>query len=73
MRTIYIRNIPDDVAERLEAIAKDRRMSLSALAAETLVAASNRADNARLLAGLSSFRIDTAAIADDIDRARRDR
>lgn len=73
MRTIYIRNIPDDVAERLEAMAKDRRMSLSALAAETLVQASNRADNARLLAGLPSFRIDTAVIVDDLDRSRRDR
>ena len=73
MRTIYIRNIPDEVVERLEAMAKDRRMSLSALAAETLVQASNRADNAHLLGGLQSFRIDTTTIVGDLDDARRTR
>jgi len=70
MRTLYLRNVPDDVAARLEALAKRERMSLSAFAVRELSETSLRADNARLLAELPILDVDRSAILRIIDEGR---
>ena len=62
MRTLYLRNVPDDVAARLEALAVREGLSLSALAVRELAEAARRADNPSLLAELP----DTGVSADDV-------
>ena len=52
MRTLYLRNVPDDVAERLERLAQHDSMSVSAFAVRELAQLSRRADNQRLLDSL---------------------
>ena len=73
MRTLYLRNVPEDVVERLERLAAEQGMSLSALAVRELAEASRRADNARLLSALPDHGIDVADIVEglDSDRAAR--
>jgi len=73
MRTLYLRNVPDDVVERLESLAVREGMSVSALALRELTEASRRADNPRLLAELPDHGIPTTSIVEglDADRAAR--
>ncbi len=73
MRTLYLRNVPDEVVERLERLAAREGMSVSALALRELTDASRRADNPRLLAALPDLGIAPSAITDglDADRAAR--
>ena len=52
MRTLYLRNVPDDVAERLERLAQHDSMSVNAFAVRELAQLSRRADNQRLLDSL---------------------
>jgi len=70
MRTLYLRNVPDDVVERLERLAARGGMSLSALAVRELTAASRRADNARLLAGLPDLGVPVGEIVEGVDTER---
>lgn len=39
MKTMYLRNVPDEVADALEELARDQSMSVSALAVRELKAA----------------------------------
>jgi hypothetical protein len=73
MRTLYLRNVPDEVVERLESLAERQGMSVSALALRELTEASRRADNPRLLAELPDHGIPTSTIVEalDADRAAR--
>ena len=73
MRTLYIRNVPDEVVERLERLAAREGLSVSAVALRELAEASRRADNPRLLAALPDHGIAPLAIVDglDADRAAR--
>jgi hypothetical protein len=73
MRTLYLRNVPDDVAERLERLAQIENTSVSALAVRELAAASRRADNPELLADLPDLNIDTSTVVDGIDSERAGR
>ena len=52
MRTLYLRNVPDEVGDRLEQLAAREGMSLSAFAVRELAAVARRADNPALLASL---------------------
>lgn len=54
-KTLYLRNVPDDVADRLGRLAKQAGMSTSAFAVRELGALSARADNAAILASLPSL------------------
>ncbi len=45
MKTLYLRNVPDDVVERLERLAARDATSVSAVAVRELAAVSRRADN----------------------------
>ena len=73
MRTLYIRNVPDDVAERLERLATSGGLSVNAFVVRELAATARRADNAALLADLPDFGVTPAAAAADISEAREER
>jgi hypothetical protein len=73
MRTLYLRNVPDDVVERLERLAKRDRTSVSALAVRELAEASRRADNLDLLGGLPDMDIDVAQLVAGVDADRAGR
>jgi predicted HicB family RNase H-like nuclease len=47
--TSYLRNVPDDVIERLKEMARREGISLSALAVRELTIAAQRAHNPSLL------------------------
>jgi plasmid stability protein len=73
MRTLYLRNVPDDVVERLERLAARQGMSVSALALRELSEASRRAENPRLLAALPDHDIPVSAIVKGLDADRAGR
>lgn len=73
MRTLYLRNVPDQVVERLERLAARDRMSVAAVAVRELEQASLRADNATLLGSLPDLNIDPAALVADVDAGRAGR
>ena len=73
MRTLYLRNVPDDVVERLEQLAAQAGMSVSVFAVRELAERSRRADNARLLGDLPDRAIAAEAIVADLDASRAER
>lgn len=70
MRTLYLRNVPDEVVERLERLAARDATSVSALAVRELTAVSRRADNARLLGALPDLGVGAAAVVADVEAGR---
>ncbi|MHB8467933.1 MAG: FitA-like ribbon-helix-helix domain-containing protein, partial [Acidimicrobiales bacterium] len=46
MATVYLRNVPDEVAGRLEILARQEGMSVNAFAVRELTEAAKRATNA---------------------------
>jgi hypothetical protein len=70
MKTLYLRNVPDDVSERLERLAAREGLSVSALAIRELAAASRRVDNAQLLADLPDLGVAPDEIVASLDDAR---
>jgi hypothetical protein len=73
MRTLYLRNVPDDVVERLARLAARELTSVSALAVRELAKASRRADNAALLAALPDLGVDADAIVAELEAGRAGR
>ena len=73
MRRLYLRNVPDDVVERLEKLAERQGMSVSALALRELSEASRRADNPRLLAELPDHGVPTSTLVEGLDADRANR
>lgn len=73
MRTLYLRNVPDDVGERLDRLAAREGLSLSAFATRELAAISRRADNPALLAGLPDLGVEAEAVMADVDAGRASR
>lgn len=73
MRTLYLRNVPDEVVERLERLADVERMSVNAVAVRELEQISRRADNPGLLGALPDLGMNVSGIVDDleVDRAAR--
>jgi hypothetical protein len=70
MRTLYLRNVPDEVVKRLERLAEREHTSVSALAVRELAEASRRADNPALLGALPGLNLNTADLVDDLDAER---
>lgn len=68
-----MRNVPDEVVERLQRLAARDATSLGAVAVRELTEASRRADNPSLLGSLPDLKIDTAALIADVDAVRADR
>ncbi len=73
MRTLYLRNVPDDVAAKLERLAADAGMSLNVFAVRQLIEISRRADNAALLAALADLDIETDIVVAAIEDVRQQR
>lgn len=73
MRTLYLRNVPDAVVERLERLALRDRTSVAALAVRELEEASRRADNPALLDALPDLGVDAGSIIADLDAGRAGR
>ena len=73
IRTLYVRDVPDEVGERLERLAKRERMSLSAFVVRELTTLARRADNAALLADLPHTGVSVEDVLVDLDAARSNR
>jgi hypothetical protein len=71
MRTLHLRNVPDDVMNRLERMARAASTSVTAVAIRELDAATRRVDNAALVATLPDLNIATDAIVAHVDADRR--
>ena len=70
MKTLYLRNVPDEVVERLERLAKRDSMSVNAVAVRELAESTRRLNNAALLEGLPDLGISIEEILEDLDRGR---
>ena len=73
MRTLYLRNVPDEVVERLERQAKLESSSVNAVAIRELSEVSRRFDNAALLGALPTYDISVAEILQTLDEVRSER
>lgn len=73
MRTMYLRNVPDAVVERLERLAARERMSVAALAVRELEEVSRRADNPALLGSLPDLDIEPSTIVASVEAGRAER
>ncbi len=70
MKTLYLRNVPDDVADRLNRLASREGLSLNSFAVRELAEVARRADNAALLAELPDLGVEPATIIKDLARER---
>ncbi len=73
MRTLYLRNVPDDVSRRLEALAAREGLSVSSFAVRELTEAARRADNAALLGDLPDLAVSAEDIVADVQAGRAGR
>lgn len=73
MPTLYLRNVPEDVSERLAALAAREGMSVSAFAVRELAEAARRADNRALLSDLPDLGVSAASVVADVEEARGQR
>lgn len=73
MRTLYLRNVPDDVSERLATLAAREGLSVSAFAVRELTQAARRADNLALLDGLPDLGVPAADVVGDLEAGRATR
>lgn len=73
VKTLYLRNVPDDVVERLERLAERDRTSVSAVAVRELAEASRRVDNPALLGDLPDVNVNMAELVGDMDAERAGR
>jgi hypothetical protein len=73
VRTLYLRNVPDKIVERLERLAAWDNTSVSAVAVRELAEASRRADNPALLGALPDLDVDTSVLIDDLNAERAGR
>lgn len=73
MRTLYLRNVPDEVVVRLERLAANAHTSVNAVAVRELAEVTRRADNSALLEALPDLGVDVQTIVDGVeaDRAAR--
>ena len=73
MRTLYLRNVPDEVAERLERLATQAGLPLSVFAVRELTEASRRANAASQLAALPDLAVPADAIVAVLGLVRDER
>jgi hypothetical protein len=70
MRTLHLRNVPDDVIDRLERMARAASTSVTAVAIRELDAAPRRVHNAALIATLPDLEIATETIVEQLKSER---
>jgi hypothetical protein len=73
MRTLYLRNVPDEVVRRLERLATRDATSVGAVAVRELTEVSRRADNPALLGLLPDLNVDVTTVVEDLDDERAGR
>lgn len=73
MRTLYLRNVPEDVVRRLQRLADRDGTSVGAVAVRELSDVSRRADNPALLGELRDLGVDAPSIVEGIDQERATR
>ncbi len=73
MPTLYLRNVPADVIERLTRLAEREHASVSAVAVRELADASRRADNPARLAALPDTGIAVDHVIEALDAGRAGR
>jgi plasmid stability protein len=73
MKTLYLRNVPDDVIERLARLAARDGTSVAAVAVRELAEVSRRADNPALLGALPDLGVEPAALVAGVDAGRAER
>jgi len=71
MRTLYIRNVPDEVMDRLERLAKAANMSVTAVAIRELDAVTRRVDNGDLIGDLPDLGVPVESITKHLRADRR--
>lgn len=73
MRTLYLRNVSDDVVRRLEQLAKHDGTSVGAAAVRELSEVFRRADNPALLGVLPDLEVEATEIVGALGDERRAR
>ena len=73
MKTLHLRNVPDEVVERLERLVARDGTSVGAVAVRELAEVSSRGDNSALLGSLPDLGVDVVTILSDVDAGRADR
>lgn len=71
VRTLYLRNVPDEVMDRLERLARGSAMSVTAVAIRELDAATRRVDNGALIAELPDLNVPVNSIVEAVRADRR--
>lgn len=71
VRTLHLRNVPDDVMDRLERLARAASTSVTAVAIRELDASTRRVDNAALVATLPDLNIQAETIVEQVEADRR--
>lgn len=70
MATLYLRNVPDVVVDRLQRLAAREGASVNAIAVRELTESSKRADNPALLGALPDLAVDAKTIVTDVEAER---
>lgn len=73
MRTLYLRNVPDEVMARLQRLADRDATSVGAIAVRELSEASRRAENPALLGALPDLGISAEQNVQDVEVGRESR
>ena len=70
MSTLYLRNVPDDVMNRLRKLAIRHGLSVSAMALRELAESTRWVDNADMLGELDDLGVDVSDVLGALDEAR---
>lgn len=70
MKTLYLRNVPDEVGERLASLAARDGLSVSSFALRELTEVARRADNPALLAELPDLGVSPLELIADLEAER---
>lgn len=73
MKTLYLRNVPDDVGERLGRLAAREGLSVSTFVTRQLAIIARRADNPALLADLPDLAITPESVVSALETGRTER
>lgn len=68
--TLYLRNVPEEVSERLASLAAREGLSVSSFALRELTEVARRADNPALLGELPDLEVSASEVIADLDGGR---
>lgn len=73
MKTLYLRNVPEEVGRRLETLAAREGLSVSSFAVRELSEVARRADNPALLGDLPDVGVSAEDVVADLEAGRAGR